>query len=503
MKTISISILLALLVGITHQVFAFCGFYVAKADATLFNKASEVIIARDGSQTVITMSSDFQGDVKDFAMVVPVPEVLTKDRIRVADRGIFDRLDAYSGPRLVEYHDNNPCMQQRYYMDAVKSEMAMPEMVEEDMKDDFTAPSLGVTIVEKYTVGEYDILILSAEESGGLEKWLTMNGYKIPSGAAEVLEPYIKDNLKFFVVKVNMKAFENSGFQTLRPIQMTFKSDRFGLPIRLGMANANGDQDLIVYAFTQKGRVETANYRTVEIPTDRNIPEFVQTEFGDFYKALFDRSHSREKERSVFVEYAWNLSSNNFMKCDPCPTTPPAYADLRESGVFWLGDGANKQWGGSDYQGDVFMTRLHVRYNRKTFPQDLAFVATPNNANFQGRYIITHPAQGDLSCDQGQSYLKDLVSRRQKELDQLSLLTGWSTYFDRDTYIAPYRKQLEPKFQPYLNRLPDDDKGVVWMIPGAGNGPGNGPLIFWVFLAGISLLLAGAITILLRKLMAG
>ncbi len=58
---------------------AFCGFYVGKADTKLFNKASEVVIARDDTKTVITMANEFKGDVKEFAMVVPVPTVLEKD----------------------------------------------------------------------------------------------------------------------------------------------------------------------------------------------------------------------------------------------------------------------------------------------------------------------------------------------------------------------------------------------------------------------------------------
>jgi len=67
---------------------------------------------------------------------------------------------------------------------------------------------LGVKIEAKYLVGEYDILILSAKESNGLKEWLTGNGYKIPAGAEEVLDPYIKSNLKFFVVKVNIEEKE-------------------------------------------------------------------------------------------------------------------------------------------------------------------------------------------------------------------------------------------------------------------------------------------------------
>ena len=48
---------------------AFCGFYVGKADTKLFNKASEVVIARHDNKTVITMANDFKGEVKEFAMV--------------------------------------------------------------------------------------------------------------------------------------------------------------------------------------------------------------------------------------------------------------------------------------------------------------------------------------------------------------------------------------------------------------------------------------------------
>ena len=117
---------------------------------------------------------------------------------------------------------------------------------------------------QKYLVGEYDILILSAKESSGLKTWLTENGYKIPADAEEVLEPYIKSNLKFFVVKVNEKEKQKLNNNFLRPIQISFNSPKFMLPIRLGMANADGDQDLIVYAFTRKGRIESTNYRNAE-----------------------------------------------------------------------------------------------------------------------------------------------------------------------------------------------------------------------------------------------
>src|SRR5262249_10783188 len=157
---------------------AFCGFYVGKADAQLFNDASQVVLVRDGERTVVTMSNDYKGDLKEFALVVPVPSVLSKEQIHVGERKYVERLDAYSAPRLVEYFDPDPC--QRMYEDERRFEKAVPSSAAAP-KGAAGPGALGVTVEAQYTVGEYDILILSAKESGGLATWLKSNGYRIPA----------------------------------------------------------------------------------------------------------------------------------------------------------------------------------------------------------------------------------------------------------------------------------------------------------------------------------
>lgn len=423
MKTMRYLILFAAVLTLFSDLNAFCGFYVAKADAKLFNESSQVIMVRDGNHTVITMSNDFQGGVADFAMVIPVPVVLKESDIRVTQQHIFDKFDAYTAPRMVEYYDQNPCYQVVYDSFTTATGVSRSNKVMEQAEELKDEDDLGVTVEATYTVGEYDILILSAKESGGLKTWLTTNGYKIPADAEEVLDPYIKDGLKFFVVKVNLEEQKKTGYSSLRPIQIQFNSDRFMLPIRLGMANAKSTQDMIVYAFTRNGRVEAANYRTTKLPTDREIPLFVKEKnmFGEFYKSVYDKAWEREGGNNVMLEYAWNVSGSNPVKCDPCNTPPVSFAELREAGVWWL---EGNQWGG--YTGPLHVTRLHVRYGRKTFPQDLVFLNTPNSENFQGRYIVRHPATGDLSCDEGKKYLAELRMRKKRELDELAALTGWS-----------------------------------------------------------------------------
>ncbi len=396
---------------------AFCGFYVAKAGSNLYNNKSEVIIVRDGRLTTLTMSNDFKGDVKDFAMVVPVPEILRERDIKVVNRGIFDKIDAYSAPRMVEYYDQDPCYSNKYKKEAFKNMpmgagMADMEVSKMTMEDK-------VTIEAKYTIGEYDILILSSEESSALETWLKQNGYALPDNAKEVLEPYIKDKLKFFVVKVNLENSKSSGFDYLRPIQITYENDRFMLPIRLGMANAKGFQDLVVYTFTKNGRVECTNYRTEKMPTGNNIPTFVLNQFDSFYIKAFNKQYIRNNKNTVFLEYAWNVTpSFNGVKCDPCVGNPPMLTEFQEAGVTWLNGNPNAT---------VFFTRLHVRYSRKEFPQDLMFQVTPNTENYQARYVITHPAT-DVSCSEGKKYKQKLATRKVLEVIEYCQLTGDKPY---------------------------------------------------------------------------
>ena len=455
---------------VTHEAIAFCGFYVSKADGTLKNKTSQVIIVRDGNRNVITMYNDFQGNLKDFAMVVPVPVVLKKSDIKVVDQQIFNTLNEYSKPRLVEYYDQNPCAQ-IYYNKGAAPQSAMQEVVVTGMaarkKQD-----LGVKIEAQYLVGEYDILILSATESAGLKTWLDQNGYKIPSKADEVLEPYIKSNLKFFVVKVNEQEKKKLPGNFLRPIQISFNSPKFMLPIRLGMANADGDQDMLVYAFSKKGRIECTNYRTFTIPTGKNIPLFVQNNFGSFYANLFQHQWEREGKAIASLEYAWDVSPQNYVKCDPCVATAPSTQDLVQAGVWWI----NRDWNNyndinedDDYSTKVYFTRLHVRYNRSAFPQDLQFQVTPNIENYQARYIITHPATGDFSCEAGKKYLKELKQRRQDEMQMLSYLTG-KGYDDWDVVVQDPVEKFIPQEASYstvhhkMNKAKETRTGLLFGV---------------------------------------
>ena len=387
---------------------------MAKVDTRLFNRASQVVLVRNEDRTVLTMANDFKGDLQEFAVVIPVPTFIERDQIHVAERMLLDHLDAYSAPRLVEYFDEDPCSPRRVPELALASPMgARADKLERGR-------GLGVTVEAQYTVGEYDILILSARESQGLETWLRENGYRIPAGASSVLGSYLKQGMRFFVARVNLKEQTRLGFNYLRPLQVAYESPKFMLPIRLGMVNADGPQELFIYALTRRGRVETTNYRTVRLPTGMELPPFVKNEFGDFYKAMFSEQVKREDMRTLFLEYAWNMAW-----CDPCAADPLSPAELKQLGVFWIEDSAGR----STPAQEVFISRLHLRYDKEHFPEDLVFQETGDRENFQGRYVLRHPFQGWKgwgSCPQAIEYRRGLRARQEQEGTTLASLTGWS-----------------------------------------------------------------------------
>lgn len=469
-KTFLISFLGSIVITLSlasTSAHAFCGFFAGKADTSLFNEASQVILVRDGKRSVISMLNDFKGPLNDFALVVPVPQVLEKSQVRIGDKRLFDRLDAYSAPRLAEYFDPDPCPVGQYYAAQDKMELSrsMPASASNIASKKKSNRALGVTVEASYTVGEYDIVMLSAKQSNGLEIWLRENGYRMPKGAAAALKPYVAQEMKFFVAKVNLKEQAATGVQYLRPLQFAFESEKFMLPIRLGMINADPKkpQDLIAYVLSKNGRVESANYRTVKLPANENLPPAIKKDFKTFYKAMFDHQAKQEDHRVVFTEYFWDMAW-----CDPCADNPLNRDELHQAGVFWL-DGDD----GSGAQ-NALLTRMHVRYTPKTFPEDLMFVQTSDRQNWQTRYVVQNPFEGSVqqcrekaaaySCEnacqsfdggrwqdfierrnyvtsciqsckanssnaveQARRYYEiDLPQRRQNELQTLMHYTGWS-----------------------------------------------------------------------------
>ncbi|MCS6902162.1 MAG: DUF2330 domain-containing protein, partial [Myxococcales bacterium] len=199
----------------------------------------------------------------------------------------------------------------------------------------------------------------------------------------------------------------------LSPLRFHFDDERFSLPVRLGLLNSPGTQDLIVHILA-RDRYEVANYPNVTIPTNLEISARGKEEFEAFYATLFDLTVEKNP-RAVVTEYAWSAST-----CDPCPGPALSESDFKILGGDVLG--STSPSGSSPFSSwSATVTRLHTRYGRENLGEDLVFRKAPPIAGgnerwggpntqdaqmlsagasntFQGRYILRHPWEGTITC---------------------------------------------------------------------------------------------------------
>jgi hypothetical protein len=396
--------LLLALALVSSDAGAFCGFFVGSGSTTLVNRATEVVLMRGGTRTVLTMRNDYEGPPEDFALVVPVPVVLEKANVRTVPRDALTRIDVLGAPRLVEYFEQDPCPDEGDMSEGGTGTRAKGEEGSMGNPNSRGGARPPVTIEAQFDVDEYEILILSATDSGALESWLLDRKYKIPPGAAEALRPYVVGGSKFFVAKVDPAKVRFEGdHAVLSPLRFHYDSDVFTLPIRLGLLNAGPAQDLVVNILANS-RYEAANYDNVFVPTNLDVADEARARFDEVYAALFDRTVA-SRPHAVVTEYAWGASS-----CDPCPGPTLSNEDAETLGAGVLPAGTGGAW---------VLTRLHTRYSKETLGDDLVFRpappveggredtglavqpidAHPSGANsFQARYVIRHKWKGPVTC---------------------------------------------------------------------------------------------------------
>ncbi len=407
--------LLASLVLAPASARAFCGFYVSGSGGQLLNNATQVALMREGTRTVLSMQNNYEGPPEKFALVVPVPVVLQKENVKTLPREVFEKLEQLDAPRLVEYWEQDPCATPREEGLGLRLGTgggAMP------MASAAAPGSLGVKVEAQFAVGEYEIVILSAANSTGLDTWLRQEHYNIPAGAEPFLRPYVQAGSKFFVAKVDVQKVHFEGKQAmLSPLRFHYDSETFSLPVRLGLINSGGKQDLIVHVLARGKRYEVANYPNVTIPTNLDVEDKTKNEFGTFYAGLFDKTVERNPG-AVVTEYSWDAST-----CDPCPGPALTEQDFATLGDDVLPQAAPQPQGAYYYSfgGGFTLTRLHARYSREALGADLVFRAAPaiiggremytanqeiehgavasSYNNFQARYVIRHAWTGAVACE--------------------------------------------------------------------------------------------------------
>ncbi|MFZ5478561.1 MAG: DUF2330 domain-containing protein [Myxococcota bacterium] len=355
--------------GFVSLAHAFCGTYVGQAGAELYNNASQVAIARQGTRTTLTLAPDVEANTPDFALVVPVPEVLSAEDVAVVDPAIFAKLDAYSAPRLVSYTCDD-----FWYDDSVDYDGGDTGAAGEEADD-------SVTVEAEFEAGEYDVVVLSAEESGALIEWLNDNGYAVSLDAEELLGEYIEAGAYFFAARVALDRVP-AGQSWLSPLRFGYESEVFSLPVRIGTLNAKAEQDLLLYVVADyaDGAVGISNYPEATVEEECLWQTEGET-FGEFYAAQFAAAMATTDRPGWVREYAWGSGA-----CDPCSGEPPSAEDLATIGY---------EDSGGYYGTNAFFTRIHARWAPEEVDQDLVLYLSNDTTVGQVRYVEYAPELED------------------------------------------------------------------------------------------------------------
>lgn len=422
------------------RVAAMCGMMVRPVPpsgpverSALPNRETVVVMLREGTRTVLAFQNDYRGPAEDFALVVPVPVVLHEGDVRTLHPSVFQSVQRAAQPRVVELWEQDPCPAR-----AVSGGQGMSVgasaggrgAVQSASPDSVEPPA--VRVEASFQAGEYDVVVLSASDSLGLETWLRDQRYAVPEGAASAFRPYLEEGMKFFVAKVNVgrlaalspahAASLRAGRVMLSPLRFHYDSERFALPVRLGLANSQGEQDLAIHILSPEGRYTTANYRNRFVSTNRRYAQASAGDFEAMYESLF-ATMSRNTPRAVFTEYAGPVvpqrSSSTCLGCARSGVSQQALdalgADQLPGHVAWSSSEGQQRYA------DFVLTRMHYRYGPAGLPDDLVFQrGRPVSGGFESadrartlpqprpsarneygvRFVIKHRWTGPVQCRQ-------------------------------------------------------------------------------------------------------
>ena len=425
---------------------AFCGTYIGQAGADLTNSASQMAIARQDGRTTLTMVNDYEGELADFAFVIPVPHDLDPEDVTIVETHLVRTVEVYSGPRLVQYTCEDYGGWERIEPKARAplfaapllglGGCASPGMADYEMVEGVTAvPSdqadSAVSVEAEFAAGEYEFVLVSADDGGGLMSWLDANGYSVGDEAAAVLGSYIATGSSFLAAKVSLDAVP-AGQTSLSPIQISYAAEGFSLPIRLGTLNSSGVQDLILYTVTPyaDGQVGVANYPRAVIEDECLLRTEEWDSFGDYYNAQFDAAFEAS-EGAVWVgEYGWAVTPSwmqpgaTSFKCDPCPapdlfpangpTSQPGedYDPLPDETIEALGFVLQEEgqvdtgwWNAS--APEFYVSRIHMRYTPEAVDQDLVLYTSGIVSSEQIRFIDHEPFLEDQYAICGEGWAEE------------------------------------------------------------------------------------------------
>jgi hypothetical protein len=220
-----------------------CCYFSAK-DADILQPAQKVFITWEPKEGVesFTVQPKFEGNAKDFGMVIPTP---SKPRLDEMPRDFFKELAVFTILKKREYPVSK-LLPRRVPTFAPSA----PGQAGGGGPTGAPPKRPTVKVLEAGIVGSLDYKIISAERADDLYGWLKDNKYSY-AGDEATLDFYVKKKWLFTVMKIDtmqMKKNKDGSFSgEVTPTRFQFTSDKLIYPLKITQLSVRDKTEALFY----------------------------------------------------------------------------------------------------------------------------------------------------------------------------------------------------------------------------------------------------------------
>ncbi|HEX3598425.1 MAG TPA: DUF2330 domain-containing protein [Polyangiaceae bacterium] len=315
---------------------AFPGFFAYKGGKPI-NRSTHVVLMKKDDTTVVTVMPDYEGDLKPFVVVMPVPDDVKVDQVRTLRRDFVDRVDQISAPRFHEFWEMDPCeegkQEQEWERDLTVHGggfLGMDFSGGEGGDQPKFKPSkeMGLTVDPDFKQGDEKFQLVPAAQAADIAGYLKGKGFTAPDGANAAVSAYVKAGMSMLVTEIDTKKIELVGGDRAIVSPIRYVTNKpVSVDSTLGLLNLGDKQELFVYVIHPEQRFEVKNYANTFPPTNVEVDFKVKERMGEFYAGLHDLMLKKEP-LTVLSEYAWPTKGCG----EPCPNEPLMIHELLSLG---------------------------------------------------------------------------------------------------------------------------------------------------------------------------
>ncbi len=300
-------------------------------EGDILEPEQKAIIFWDGTVEKLILQVSFEGEMDEFAWIVPVPS--------------YPTLDQSTARLFIELYSITAPLYRRSGMSKGFGMMGTGKMDE-----------AGITVHEEKQVGIYQTATLSAENPEALIEWLNENEYQVPEKLSPLMDFYIEKDWYFVAMRISVDDIYTQDMMQSRdwianiePLQLSFETDTMVYPLKITSLNG-GETEVLLYTF--------APYKT----NSMNIDGF-EEEFGSFVDKIEYNLLSRVADESYYPY-------DNYYSYYPHYSEE----DISEVDFTWLEELSS---------GEFFLTKLRGKLTAQDMVDDLILGQADNNDEYR------------------------------------------------------------------------------------------------------------------------